>query len=85
MREAYEVIYAPVVTEKSSYQMESSNIYTFIVNEDANKIEIGQGVEKLWDVTVRDVRTMRYSGKTKDPRWLVWLAMLLRGPRPFPF
>ena len=48
MREAYEVIYAPVVTEKSSYQMESSNIYTFIVNEDANKIEIGQAVEKLW-------------------------------------
>jgi len=65
MREAYDVIYAPVITEKSSGQMESSNIYTFIVNKDANKIEIGQAIEKLWHVTVKDVRTMRYSGKTK--------------------
>jgi len=40
MREAYDVIYAPVITEKSSGQMESSNIYTFIVNKDANKIEM---------------------------------------------
>jgi large subunit ribosomal protein L23 len=29
----------------------------------ANKIEIGKAVERLWDVTVKDVRTMRYSGK----------------------
>ena len=32
---------------------------------DANKIEIGQAVERLWDVTVHDVRTMRYSGKAR--------------------
>jgi large subunit ribosomal protein L23 len=78
MREAYDVIYAPVVTEKSSDQMESSNIYTFIVNKDANKIEIGQAIEKLWDVTVRDVRTMRYSGKTKRSH----MARLARNATP---
>lgn len=64
MREAYEVIIAPVVTEKTTEQMEGST-YTFIVSNDANKIEISHAVEKLWDVTVRDVRTMRYSGKAK--------------------
>jgi len=64
MREAYEIIVAPVVTEKSTDQMEAST-YTFIVAKDANKIEIGHAVEKLWDVNVQDVRTMRYAGKAK--------------------
>jgi large subunit ribosomal protein L23 len=65
MREPYDVIIAPVVTEKSADQMEARNIYTFIVANDANKIEIGNAVQKLWDVTVKDVRTMRYAGKAK--------------------
>ena len=65
MREAYDVILAPVVTEKTTDQMDAANVYTFIVSKDANKIEIGKAVEKLWDVTVKDVRTMRYPGKAK--------------------
>ena len=64
MREAYDVIVAPVVTEKTSAQMEAS-LYTFIVNERANKHEIARAVEALWDVKVTDVRTMRYPGKAK--------------------
>jgi len=64
MREAYDILVAPVVTEKTTEQMEA-NTYTFIVANDANKIEIGKAVEKLWDVTVVDVRTMRYAGKAK--------------------
>ena len=64
MRDVYEIILAPVVTEKTTDQMEA-NAYTFIVAENANKIEIGKAVEKLWDVTVTDVRTMRYAGKVK--------------------
>ena len=65
MRDAYDVILAPVVTEKSTDQMELENVYTFVVAKEANKIEIGSAVEKIWDVTVEDVRTMRYSGKMK--------------------
>lgn len=64
MREPYDIIVAPVVTEKSADQMEGS-VYSFVVANDANKIEIGQAIEKLWDVTVKDVRTMRYAGKAK--------------------
>ncbi|MDE2796103.1 MAG: 50S ribosomal protein L23 [Gemmatimonadota bacterium] len=64
MREAYDVIMAPVVTEKTTAQMEES-LYTFIVNERANKHEIARAVEALWDVRVTDVRTMRYPGKAK--------------------
>lgn len=64
MREAYDVIVAPVVTEKTTEQMDTS-LYTFIVNERANKHEIARAVEALWDVKVTDVRTMRYPGKAK--------------------
>jgi large subunit ribosomal protein L23 len=65
MREPYEVILSPVVTEKTTDQMEVQSLYTFVVAEDANKIEIGAAVERLWDVTVKDVRTMRYPGKSR--------------------
>ena len=64
MREAYDVIVSPVVTEKTTAQMEAS-LYTFIVNKRSNKHEIARAVEALWDVKVTDVRTMRYPGKAK--------------------
>jgi len=65
MREPQDVIISPVVTEKTADQMEAQSLYTFIVAENANKIEIGHAVERLWDVTVKDVRTMRYAGKAR--------------------
>lgn len=63
MREPWDVIVRPVISEKST--AEDSHVYTFIVARDANKHEVAHAVEKLWDVNVRDVRTMRYAGKMK--------------------
>jgi len=65
MSDLYDVILAPVVTEKTNDQAEAANTYTFIVAAGANKIEIGKAIERMWDVTVKDVRTMRYSGKPR--------------------
>ena len=65
MRESYEVLVRPLITEKTTGQIEEKNVYTFIVNKDANKHEIARAVEKMWDVTVLHVRTMRYAGKSK--------------------
>lgn len=65
MREPYQVIIQPVVSEKSARQMDDRNTYTFKVAGDANKIEIRRAVEKLFDVTVTGVRTMTYAGKAK--------------------
>ncbi len=65
MSDFYDVIYAPVVTEKSEQAIESENVYTFIVARTANKIEILRAVESIWDVKVSDVRTMQYRGKAK--------------------
>jgi large subunit ribosomal protein L23 len=65
MREPREIIISPVVTEKTNDQMEAKSLYTFIVAKDANKIEIGEAIERIWDVSVKDVRTMRYPGKAR--------------------
>lgn len=64
MRDPREVIVKPLITEKSAQAMEA-NVYTFVVDRSANKIEIGQAIEKLWDVKVEDVRTMVYAGKAR--------------------
>lgn len=64
MRDVYDVVIQPVITEKTTRQMEE-NVYTFLVDERANKVDIGRAVEKIFDVEVEDVRTMRYAGKVR--------------------
>ena len=64
-KQAWDVILRPLITEKTTRQIDEDNVYTFLVDEKANKIEIGKAVEKLWDVDVKRVRTMRYAGKLR--------------------
>ena len=67
MSQPWEIIIKPVVSEKSTRLMEEANTYTFKVAAHANKLEIAKAVEKLFDVTVTDVRTMNYAGKARRP------------------
>ena len=61
----YDIILKPVVTEASMALMDEKK-YTFLVHPDANKIQIRQAVEKMFDgVKVETVHTMNYSGKVK--------------------
>lgn len=59
-----DVILAPVVSEKS-YSLLDGNSYTFIVHPQANKTEIRQAIETIWDVKVLQVNTLNRKGKTK--------------------
>jgi len=54
----YDVIRRPVITEKSSALMDTHNQYAFEVALDANKIQIREAVEVIFDVHVTQVRTM---------------------------
>jgi large subunit ribosomal protein L23 len=63
-----DVIIAPVVSEKS-YSLIDNNAYTFVVHPDANKTEIRQAVEAIWDVRVVSVNTINRKGKTKRYRF----------------
>jgi large subunit ribosomal protein L23 len=65
MRNVHDIIVKPVVSEKSTEQLEKNGAYTFVVARDANKIEIAKAIETLFNVKVRDVRTMRYLGKQR--------------------
>ena len=57
-------ILRPLVTEKMTKITDKrSNRYGFIVRPDANKLQIKEEVEKLYNVTVLDVNTLRYAGK----------------------
>ena len=58
------VLKKPLVTEKMSAFNEVGK-YGFIVDKNANKIEIKKEVERVYGVNVESVRTMRYGGKTK--------------------
>ncbi|NLM38496.1 MAG: 50S ribosomal protein L23 [Firmicutes bacterium] len=63
--DARDIIIKPIITEKSTSLMASENKYTFQVDLRANKTEIKQAVEELFKVKVRNVNTMRMTGKTR--------------------
>ena len=58
------VVQKPIITEKSSILREA-NTYTFKVDRRANKIQIRQAVEALFDVKVKSVRTVSVPGKPR--------------------
>ena len=62
------VIVAPVISEKS-YSLIDQNAYTFVVHTRANKTEIRQAVEAIWDVRVAKVTTLNRKGKSKRFRY----------------
>jgi large subunit ribosomal protein L23 len=66
-RDPRDVIIRPVVSEKS-YTAYDANVYTFVVAPDANKIEIRQAIEAIFDVRVTKVNTMNRNGKRKRNR-----------------
>ena len=67
MKDPRDVIIRPVVSEKS-YALLDGGVYTFIVSPEANKIEIRQAVESIFNVRVVKVNTLNRSGKRKRNR-----------------
>lgn len=69
-----DIIKAPIITEKSADLAQNQNTITFSVATDANKVQIKQAVEKIFNVKVESVNTVnvkpkkkrvgRYTGKT---------------------
>lgn len=64
MSKAHDILVRPVITEKSAALMQE-NKYTFVVDMAANKTEIRQAVEEVFNVKVESVNTIRVLGKTK--------------------
>ena len=61
----YRIIKKPLITEKSTSLQDRENKYVFHVDYRANKVEIREAIEKIFNVKVKAVNTMRRKGKFK--------------------
>jgi large subunit ribosomal protein L23 len=97
MRTVWDIIKAPVITEKALIAKEESQdgrqLLTFRVDKHATKPEIKSAVEKIFDVEVETVRTMNYMGKKarrgrfegRKPSWKKAYVTLKEGQKPFDY
>ncbi|MDD2435351.1 MAG: 50S ribosomal protein L23 [Bacilli bacterium] len=60
-----DIIKSPIITEKSSELAQNHNTITFSVDVKANKVQIKQAVESIFDVKVESVNTMNVRPKRK--------------------
>lgn len=86
-----EVIRRPVVTEKSNFAADVLNQYTFVVHQNANKLQVQQAIELAWpDVHVEKVRIANMPQKrslrmrrmtVRKSGWKKAIVTLQRGDR----
>ena len=57
------ILIKPIVTEKMTIQGEKLNRYGFIVDREANKLQIKAAVEQMYNVTVAEVNTMNITAR----------------------
>jgi large subunit ribosomal protein L23 len=83
----HDVIRKPLVTEKSNITRDEDNVVTLAVDPRATKHDIARAVETLFEVSVLEVRTMRFPGKKRrmgkfigsKPEWKKALVRLAEG------
>jgi large subunit ribosomal protein L23 len=61
----YNVIIRPLITEQGTHFANTKGAYSFEVNKKANKTEIKNAIEKIYDVKVSKVRTANRKGKQR--------------------
>ncbi len=67
MRDPHNVLIRPVVSEKS-YALMDHNVYVFVIDPTATKIDVRHAVEQAFNVRVDSVNTLNRKGKTKRNR-----------------
>ena len=89
MKNHYDVLLEPIITEKSNIQKEEAQQVTFRVPLWATKIEVRKAVEKIFNKKVVEVKTVTMRGKTKRvgrfsgklPDWKKAIVRLKPGER----
>ena len=84
MPDRYSAVIRPLVTEKSSAAYGERKEYAFVCDQRANKYQIKDAIESLFDVRVTDVRTSVQRSKQKSqgryvgrrPKWKKAIVML---------
>ncbi|TKB23443.1 50S ribosomal protein L23 [Desulfopila sp. IMCC35006] len=65
MKNIYSVLQGPCLTEKAALMQEENGKIVFKVHRKANKIEVKNAVELMFNVKVKDVKTVTLRGKKK--------------------
>jgi large subunit ribosomal protein L23 len=65
MKDQRDIIFSPVVSEKSYDLIEKRNTYTFVVDRRSNKSEVKDVIEDVFGVKVTSVNTQNRPGKMK--------------------
>lgn len=60
------ILVKPIITEKATNESELRNAFSFVVDRNANKIQIKEAVESVYGVTVEKVRTLNVIPKIKS-------------------
>jgi len=89
VRNVYDIVTSPLITEKGTLVSELGNQVLFRVRRDANKDDIRRAVETLFKVKVERVRTLNLLGKTRRvgkhagrrPAWKKAYVTLAEGQR----
>ena len=89
MSEPHEIIHTASLTEKSTLMSERQNKYVFRVSPRANKIQIKNAIERMFQKKVVHVNTCNYAGKEKRvrgpvgrrPRWKKAIVTLKEGEK----
>lgn len=89
MKNPRDIILKPLITEKSTAQMEEKK-YSFVVDKRSNKIEIKNAVEEIFNVKVRSVNTLSVKGKPRRmgihrgyrPSWKKAIVTLTEESKP---
>jgi large subunit ribosomal protein L23 len=87
MIDIYDVVKKPLLTERTMSRLDQSNTYVFQVHPKANKVQIRNAIERLFDVKVVSVNTASMHGKTrrrgrmvtKQPDWKKAFVTLREG------
>ena len=66
MKDPREIVLEPLLTEKALRLQEESNQYIFIVDKNANKIEIKEAISKRFSVTIKSLRVINVKGKPRQ-------------------
>ena len=69
MKDPFDIVKRPVVTEKSNLMTEGKNKVVFQVAVHANKIEIKKAISSIFNVEVLDVHTVSMRGKKRRLRF----------------
>lgn len=70
MKDPYQIVKFPLITEKSTILREDKNKYTFRVDKRANKIEIKKAIQAIFpDIHIVSVNTISFHGKPKRIRY----------------